>query len=105
MRIGSEKIIDVDVRLIAATNRNLENVVKEGEFRSDLFYRLNVLPISIPPIRERKADIESLLRHFLGRRYENLSSEDRNVLIEYDWSGNVHELENFCTYYETLSLR
>lgn len=102
MRIGSDRIVDVNVRLIAATNKKLEAAVKDGSFRSDLFYRLNVLPVYIPPIRERSEDIEPLLHHFLGNRFGNLTQAEMQVLETYEWQGNVRELQNFCTYYETL---
>ena len=103
MKIGSDRIIDVDVRLIAATNKNLRLAVKEGNFRSDLFYRLNVLPIRIPPLRKRKEDIIPLLRHFLKSAFKNLTQEEIELLTSYEWPGNVREVENFCTYYKTLS--
>lgn len=102
MRIGSDRIVDVNVRLIAATNKKLKDAVKEGSFRSDLFYRLNVLPVYIPPVRERAEDIEPLLKHFLGNRFKNLTQIEIKMLEEYEWHGNVREIENFCTYYETL---
>lgn len=103
MRIGSDHIIDVNVRLIAATNKDLEAAVREGAFRSDLFYRLNVLPIYIPPVRNRTEDIVPLLQHFLGNRFKNLTTEEVRRLTSYSWQGNVREMENFCTYYETLA--
>ena len=103
MRIGSDRIIDVDVRLIAATNKDLKLAVQEGNFRSDLFYRLNVLPIRIPPLRKRKEDIIPLLRYFLKSEFKNLTQEELELLTSYKWPGNVREVENFCTYYKTLS--
>ena len=75
MRIGSDRLINVDFRLIAATNKKLEDAVREGSFRSDLFFRLNVLPISIPPLRRRKEDLPLLLQHFLGSRYKEITPE------------------------------
>ena len=103
MRIGSDKVISIDVRFITATNRNLENAVAQGDFRSDLFYRLNVLPVVVPPLRERKSDIPVLLSHFLGSGYQNITAEEKAVLLNYDWPGNVRELENTATYFRTLS--
>jgi len=99
-RVGGEKTIKVDVRLIAATSRNLENLVAEGKFREDLYYRLNVVPIFLPPLRERREDIGLLSDYFL-RKYnrENsssvrISAEVLQTFSEYEWPGNVRELEN-----------
>ncbi len=103
MRVGSDRIIDIDIRLITATNKNLETAVREGSFRSDLFFRLNVLPIVVPPLRKRKEDVIALLNHFLGDSVKNFTAEDKRLLLSYDWPGNVRELENFATYYQTLS--
>ncbi|RMH02413.1 MAG: AAA family ATPase [Aquificota bacterium] len=100
-RLGSEKTVKVDVRIISATNKNLAQVVKQGLFREDLYYRLSVVPIHIPPLRERKEDIPVLVEHFLevfNRRYNKkvrLGSDVMEVLINYPWYGNVRELENF----------
>ncbi|MEW6067138.1 MAG: sigma 54-interacting transcriptional regulator [Nitrospirota bacterium] len=99
-RVGGEKTIKVDVRLIAATSRNLEDLVSRGKFREDLFYRLNVVPIFMPPLRERKEDIPLLVEFFLKRfNKENnkdmaISPDALKVLIDYHWPGNVRELEN-----------
>jgi len=100
-RIGSNKVRKVDLRIIAATNKNLEQEVKNGRFREDLYYRLNVVPIHLPPLRERREDIPDLARHFLDRwtaannkRISGLSSAALGALIDYDWPGNVRELEN-----------
>ncbi len=99
-RVGGEKTMKVDVRLIAATSRNLEELVSKGKFREDLFYRLNVVPIFMPALRERKEDIPLLVEFFLNRfNQENgknisLSPEALRVLMEYAWPGNVRELEN-----------
>ena len=103
MRVGSDRLIDIDIRLITATNRDLEAAVREGSFRSDLFYRLNVLPITIPPLRKRKEDILPLLQHFLGTTFKNISPAQLRQLTDYNWPGNVRELENAATYYQTLS--
>jgi len=99
--LGSSETITVDVRIIAATNRNLEQMVEKGSFREDLYYRLNVLPVSIPPLRERVDDIEVLCDYFLSkysaRNRKNIvgiSSEALEQLISYSWPGNVRELEN-----------
>ncbi len=99
-RLGSEKVIKVDVRIIAATNKDLEKLVKEGKFREDLYYRLNVVPIHVPPLRERKEDIPLLVEHFLekfNKKYNKkvkISPNAMAMLMEYDWPGNVRELEN-----------
>ncbi|MEC4675945.1 MAG: nif-specific transcriptional activator NifA, partial [Nitrospirota bacterium] len=99
-RVGGEKTIKVDVRLIAATSRNLEELVSSGKFREDLYYRLNVVPLVVPPLRERRLDIPLLLDYFLekfhkeNRRSIKILSEVRNILMEYEWPGNVRELEN-----------
>ncbi len=100
-RVGGLKEIKVDVRVIAATNKDLEAMVKEGGFREDLFWRLNVFAITIPPLRERKEDIWPLARHFLarfsakhGKKIHNFSREALEVLLSYHFPGNVRELEN-----------
>ena len=98
--LGSEKVVRVDVRIIAATNRDLFSLVKEGRFREDLFYRLSVIPIHIPPLRDRKEDIPLLVEHFLGlynQKYKKnlkVSPDAMEALMEYDWPGNIRELEN-----------
>lgn len=102
MRVGSDRVIDVDIRLISATNKDLKAAVREGTFRSDLFFRLNVLPILIPPLRERREDIPILLQKILQEEYKNITPEDLSLLVKYDWPGNVRELENAATYYRTL---
>ena len=100
-RIGGSKTIKVDLRIIAATNRNLEDLVKEGKFREDLYYRLCVVPIHIPPLRERRQDISLLLNYFLeksnlinGGTIEGFSEEALDILLNYDYPGNVRELQN-----------
>jgi len=100
-RIGSSATIKVDVRVIAATNRNLTKAIEEGRFREDLWYRLSVFPITIPPLRERKEDIPDLVTHFvgvynrkLGKQIERTPHEIMERLMRYEWPGNVRELEN-----------
>lgn len=100
-RIGSNRPIKVDVRILAATNENLADLVKKGKFREDLFYRLNVVPLHLPPLRERKEDIPLLAEHFLqkyNRRakkaIKGLTARALKSLMEYDWPGNIRELEN-----------
>ena len=101
-RLGGTKTIKVDLRLIAATNRDLSKSVQDNQFRSDLFYRLNVFPIRLPALRERREDIPLLVRHFirelahrLDRNIETIPTETMHALINWDWPGNVRELENF----------
>jgi two-component system response regulator PilR (NtrC family) len=100
-RIGDDKDIKVDMRIISATNRNLEKNVKEGAFREDLYYRLNVIPIRIPPLRERKEDIPLLAQHFIekysrefGKKIDAISTYALELLSEYQFPGNIRELEN-----------
>src|SRR5437868_14988346 len=99
--LGSERTEKIDVRVIAATNRNLRQMVADGKFQEDLFYRLNVIPIEIPPLRERRDDIPALVEHFVskheqrtGRRVERIEDGVLARLQQYDWPGNVRELEN-----------
>jgi formate hydrogenlyase transcriptional activator len=101
-RLGSTRTIAVDVRIISATNRNLSECVMQRQFRSDLFYRLNVFPIRMPSLRERQKDIPLLVRYFvqkfarrMGRHIDTISSETMNALMNWEWPGNVRELENF----------
>jgi formate hydrogenlyase transcriptional activator len=100
--VGSNRTLKVDVRLIAATNRNLADLVREGRFRMDLYYRLLVVPVDVPPLRERRDDIPLLAGHFVrrlsrqfGRRVERISEGMLRELVAYDWPGNIRELENF----------
>jgi DNA-binding NtrC family response regulator len=99
-RVGDERTIEVDVRVIAATNRPLAARVAAGEFREDLYYRLNVVPVRVPPLRERAGDIPLLVDHFLRRFVPDarvsLTPEAMGLLEHYPWPGNVRELENFC---------
>ena len=93
--LGGRQAIKVDFRLITATHRNLEQMIEDGDFRSDLYYRINVFPIKLPPLRERKEDIPELTQHFLKAYPDKaLSTQARRKLIEYDFPGNVRELEN-----------
>ncbi|NQF14724.1 sigma 54-interacting transcriptional regulator [Brevibacillus sp. HB1.3] len=100
MRVGGNRVIPINVRVIAATNRNLMEMVQKGMFREDLYYRLNVLPLRIPALNERREDILILIEHFLQKKNTNLilSSEVKNSLLEYNWPGNIRELENFVNY-------
>jgi DNA-binding NtrC family response regulator len=98
LRVGGTERIRVDVRIIAATNQNLERSVRDGRFREDLYYRLNVIPIVLPPLRERRTDIPLLVEHFLakyaGGRPRRITDRALKALVEYDWPGNVRELES-----------
>jgi len=100
-RVGGSKTIKVDVRLITATNKDLNQLLKNGGFREDLYYRINVVPIVIPPLRERKEDIHQLLEHFIkkfnaenNKNVKGVSKEGLELMMNYDWPGNVRELEN-----------
>jgi len=100
-RVGGIKTLHVDVRLIAATNRDLQALIADGRFREDLFYRLAVVPISLPPLRDRREDIPLLVHHFigkydqrLGKRVERVDEEAMQMLLAYSWPGNIRELEN-----------
>lgn len=108
-RIGSNKLIDLDIRVIAATNKNLLKLVNEGKFRDDLYYRLNVIPINLPPLRERKDDIEAIMMKFaskysleLGIQLNKIEENVMNMLINYNWPGNIRELENAVEYMMNL---
>jgi len=101
-RVGGTSPIPVDIRVISATNRKLEEMIASGQFREDLWFRLNVFPITILPLRQRKEDIPALVHHFLERKSKELKLKERPVLapgaidrlIAYDWPGNVRELQN-----------
>ena len=100
-RIGGNRTIHVDIRIIAATNRNLKQMVEEGKFRSDLYYRLHVFPLDVPSLRERREDIPLLTRYFvkkhaqrMGRNIETIPTSDLQALTKYDWPGNIRELQN-----------
>jgi formate hydrogenlyase transcriptional activator len=101
-RLGSGRTHQVDVRLVAATHRNLVEMVKRNEFRSDLYYRLNVFPIPLPPLRERREDIPALVEHFveiysrrMGKQIDQVLPETMSELTSYPWPGNIRELQNF----------
>jgi len=101
-RLGSTRTHQVDVRLVAATNRNLIEMVKRNEFRSDLYYRLNVFPIPLPPLRERQGDIRALVEHFveiyalrMDKHIDRIAPETMSALVSYQWPGNIRELQNF----------
>jgi transcriptional regulator with PAS, ATPase and Fis domain len=109
-RIGSNRPIKVDIRVIAATNTNLENNVTQGKFRQDLYFRLNVVPVSIPPLRERKEDIPLLAKHFLNKfnisfnkKIPGFSEKALDALSHYHWPGNIRELENLIERITVLS--
>ncbi|AVX19519.1 two-component system, NtrC family, response regulator AtoC [Carboxydocella sporoproducens DSM 16521] len=102
-RVGGTESIKIDVRIIAATNKNLERMIKEGSFREDLYFRLNVIPIFLPPLRERKEDIPQLVQYFLNKysiefnkKIKGISNDALRILQNYDWPGNIRELENIC---------
>ncbi len=100
--VGSKKTVKVDIRLISATNRDLIEEVKKGNFREDLYYRLNVYPVTVPPLRERKEDVPSLVRHFIARiaaeegrsNIKQIQQDALEMLAQYDWPGNIRQLEN-----------
>jgi two-component system, NtrC family, nitrogen regulation response regulator NtrX len=100
-RVGGSRNLKVDVRIISATNKDLEDEVRKGSFREDLLYRLNVIPVHVPPLRERREDIQSLVAHFLdffaleyGQKPKGISEEGLTMLKSYDWPGNIRELRN-----------
>jgi DNA-binding NtrC family response regulator len=101
-RIGSAETIKVDVRIVATSNRNLERMIQQGDFREDLFYRLNVIPLQLPALRERKSDIPMLVEHFLNkyneeneRQIKGFTARAMRMLTSYNWPGNIRELENY----------
>jgi transcriptional regulator with GAF, ATPase, and Fis domain len=108
--VGSNRTVKVDVRILAATNRNLAEVVRDGRFRMDLYYRLLVIPVEVPPLRDRREDIPALAAHFVatlarqfGRRVQRTSEATMRQLMAYDWPGNIRELENFLARAVVLS--
>jgi transcriptional regulator with PAS, ATPase and Fis domain len=110
-KLGSTKLIKIDARFIASSNKDIKGLIEKGEFREDLFYRLNVFPIQLPPLRERRGDIPLLLDHFLelyaknsGREPKKISESSLNFLVEsYDWPGNVRELQNLVERLTTIT--
>ena len=111
-RVGGEETLEVDVRVIAATNKNLMEEMKKGTFREDLYYRLNVIPIFVPPLRERKDDISLLASHFLqkfsrerGKEVTSISPEVMEILLAHSWPGNVRELENVIEHAAIIAKR
>jgi len=109
-RLGGNKVIKVDVRFVAASNKDLKGLISQEQFREDLYYRLNVFPISLPPLRERRDDIPLLLNHFLelyskktGNPVKRFSKRAMNSLMRYGWPGNVRELENLVERLATIA--
>lgn len=104
MRIGSQRVTNVNIRVIAATNKNLNDMVKKGSFREDLYYRVNVLPINIPPLRKRQEDIIPLLQYFIGSSKKlELTDDVKFLLLNYCWPGNIRELQNVASYIELMN--
>ena len=108
-RLGSTKPTPIDIRVITATHRNLEESMRAGKFREDLFYRLNIIPINLPPLRERKADIPLLVNHFLKQlngtaESKTISEKAMHFLVNYSWPGNIRELANFVERMLVLSI-
>ena len=99
-RMGGSQVLEANVRVLAATNRDLESEVRQGSFRNDLYYRLSVFPVTIPPLRRRREDIPLLANHFLkkcqraGKSVDGVSTAAMRMLLQYDWPGNVRELRN-----------
>ncbi len=109
-KVGSNKVVSVDIRFIAASNKDLNKLISNGKFREDLYYRLNVFPIQLPPVRDRKSDIPLLLTHFLdktakktGSAPKQFSDDAVDLLMNYDWPGNVREIENFVERLSTIT--
>jgi formate hydrogenlyase transcriptional activator len=109
-RVGGDKPVPIDVRVLAATHRDLETLVSEGKFRQDLFYRLNVVPVTVPPLRERVADIPVLAEYFIarfgkrvGKKFGTIEKKTMAILQAYNWPGNVRELQNVIERAVTLS--
>jgi transcriptional regulator with GAF, ATPase, and Fis domain len=109
-RVGGSKTIKVDVRLIAATNKDLNQLIRKGVFREDLYYRINVVPMVLPPLREKREDIPLLIDHFIAKynaennkQVKGLTQEALKVMLDYEWPGNVRELENMIERAVTLT--
>jgi transcriptional regulator with PAS, ATPase and Fis domain len=103
MRVGGESIIDIDVRVIAATNKDLLEMIKQEKFRADLYYRINVLPINIPSLRERKEDISMMLKYFMEKK-RDISEDVKEILNAYSWPGNIRELKNTAMYIDIMCM-
>ena len=107
--VGTTKSIPVDVRVVAATHRNLPDLIQQGQFREDLYYRLNVIPIETPALRDRQEDIEALISHFATIHASSssgpikLAPQSIEILKEYDWPGNIRQLENICRYMTVMA--
>lgn len=104
-KIGGKKPVPIDIRVICATNKNIEEMVKEGKFREDLYYRLNIIPIELPPLRQRREDIPELIQYYiayynqkLGKNLSSVSQQAHQALLEYHWPGNIRELKNIIEY-------
>ena len=109
-RVGGQKPIKSDVRIIAATNQNIEQLIKTGKFREDLYHRLNVFSIELPPLRKRKEDIPMLVKHFLSKSAAEIKGDEKGIdknamkiLNDYDWPGNIRQLENTCRYITVMA--
>ena len=109
-RIGGTKPIPIDIRVICATNKNIEQMVEEGTFREDLYYRLNIIPIELPPLRKRKEDLPALIEYYiayynqkLGKNLTGLYPEALQTLVSYNWPGNVRELKNIIEYLANIT--
>jgi len=109
-RVGGQKPIKSDVRIIAATNQNIEQLIKTGKFREDLYHRLNVFRIELPPLRKRKEDIPMLVKHFLSKSAAEIKGDEKDIdknamkiLNDYDWPGNIRQLENTCRYITVMA--
>ena len=109
-RVGGQKPIKSDVRIIAATNQNIEDLIKTGKFREDLYHRLNVFKIELPPLRERREDIAALVKHFLTKSAKEIKGDVKNIddnalkiMQEYEWPGNIRQLENICRYITVMA--
>ena len=110
VRIGSNQLQHLDIRVIAATNKNLKELVKEGKFREDLYYRLNVIPIEVPPLRDREDDIDIITKGLLNKYNQiynkyvhSIDNDVRNIMHKYSWPGNIRELENVVEFMVSLS--
>ena len=102
MRVGSDRIVSIDVRVVAATNKDLWHEVELGRFRRDLFFRLHTISILLPPLRDRREDIPALFRDFMGKEFYRVTPEQLAALRRYDWPGNIRELENCALYYKAM---